>query len=147
MLSRVSDCLPLLQVIAETPHVNTQSVGSIALLERALRRRYEGSEADSGFVAGVLYVGTVHSVKGAEADTVFVAEPGTLMMAKNLAKGGDAAQDEKNVYHVAVSRARENLFYMANVYYKHGLAGVRQLFAGELPVDADEDELSDVEED
>lgn len=50
-----------------------------------------------------LYVGTIHSVKGLEYDNVFVMNVGSYNFKLN-------SEDEKNLFYVAITRAKERLF-------------------------------------
>lgn len=50
-----------------------------------------------------LYVGTIHSVKGLEYDTVYVMNVGSYNFKLDC-------EDEKNLFYVAITRAKEHLF-------------------------------------
>ena len=50
-----------------------------------------------------VYVGTIHSVKGLEYDNVFVMNVGSYNFKLN-------SEDEKNLFYVAVTRAKNRLF-------------------------------------
>ena len=50
-----------------------------------------------------LYVGTIHSVKGLEYDNVFVMNVGSYNFRLNC-------EDEKNLFYVAITRAKNKLF-------------------------------------
>ena len=60
-------------------------------------------ESIESFQESSLYVGTIHSVKGLEYDTVFVlgADQGVWTL---------DCEDNLNLYYVAITRAKEHLF-------------------------------------
>ena len=58
---------------------------------------------------GIVQLATGHASKGSERDTVYILEPSSMMLESNLRQGGLAAEDEKHVKHVMVSRARRRL--------------------------------------
>lgn len=67
------------------------------LLSRIVENIEEKSDQDSS-----VYVGTIHSVKGLEYDTVYVIGVDGYKFRLNT-------EDNKNVYYVAITRARDNL--------------------------------------
>ena len=57
----------------------------------------------SASTSSELYVGTIHSVKGLEYDNVFVMNVGSYNFKLNT-------EDEKNLFYVAITRAKNKLF-------------------------------------
>ena len=57
-----------------------------------------------------IVLGTVHSFKGMEADTVIVVDP--YMFPHPLAEGEKELWQENNCYYVAVTRAKQNLYFI-----------------------------------
>jgi superfamily I DNA/RNA helicase len=57
-----------------------------------------------------LIVGTIHSVKGAEADNVFLFPDISRAGAKEWDRGGDDRDAQRRVFYVGMSRARKNLY-------------------------------------
>jgi hypothetical protein len=53
---------------------------------------------------------TIHRVKGAEADRVFILRPDLLP--HPLARGRNELIQEENLHYVAITRAREQLWYI-----------------------------------
>ena len=60
-------------------------------------------DAISDVKSSELYVGTIHSVKGLEYDNVFVMNVGSYNFRLN-------SEDEKNLFYVAITRAKDRLF-------------------------------------
>jgi superfamily I DNA/RNA helicase len=60
-------------------------------------------EAISEVKTSELYTGTIHSVKGLEYDNVFVMNVGSYNFKLSN-------EDEKNLFYVAVTRAKNRLF-------------------------------------
>ena len=84
-----------------------------------------GDERAEGGAAAAVNLMTVHSAKGLEFDSVFVAglEEGVFPHARSLESGAPSAlEEERRLMYVAMTRARRELFLC--------LADERQLFGG-----------------
>jgi superfamily I DNA/RNA helicase len=87
----------------------------------------KGSEVLRKYVMEVIYrhgvgalrkrplveVGTVHALKGREADTVVVSPDISLMAYQNARASEEVAEEMRRVYYVAISRARDSLLLAA----------------------------------
>lgn len=56
---------------------------------------------------------SIHRAKGREADTVFIAEPNRIP--HPMAKTKEAQEQEKNLYYVAVTRAKSKLVFLSPI--------------------------------
>jgi superfamily I DNA/RNA helicase len=74
---------------------------------------------------------TGHQSKGLEWNTVAILEPSSMMLTKIVDRGGAAAEDEANLKHVMVSRARDRLVYLQDCFYDKKSPGVSALFIAE----------------
>lgn len=75
-----------------------------------------------------LVVGTIHSVKGAEASTVILAPDLSLFRQQDLEDGGDLADNVVRLFYVGMTRARHELLVTApcgrRSIHPHDLLGV-----------------------
>jgi len=103
----------------------TPKVQLMALLEKA----YQGSVScdANAYVRGMPILGTGHSSKGFEFNTVVLAEPGLSMIKAIIDKGGEPAEDEKHLKYVLVSRARDRLVYLEDVFVEGGNRAIAEL--------------------
>lgn len=60
---------------------------------------------------GCITFSTIHKAKGLEANRVFILEPGNIPI--KYAETPEALQQEYNLAYVAITRAKEELFYVA----------------------------------
>ena len=97
----------------------------LALLDKA----YNGSERidANANVRGMPILGTGHSSKGFEFNTVVLAEPGLATIKAIVDKGGEPAEDEKHLKYVLVSRARDRLVYLQDVFVEGGNRAIAAL--------------------
>jgi hypothetical protein len=70
---------------------------------------FDNGNARGGF--DTVTLATAHAAKGLEWGAVYIVEPSNMMLARILAEGGIAAEDETHIKHVMVSRARNRLIY------------------------------------
>lgn len=65
-------------------------------------------------------VGTLHSAKGLETDTVFIFNNHTTATEKHLSENGQMAIDaEKRLYYVGITRAMESCILIDNFFYRY----------------------------
>lgn len=110
----IKDIITLREISENSEFTNTK----LAAIEKAFHLKninktdiqYSGKkfllylrDAISDVKSSELYVGTIHSVKGLEYDNVFVMNVGSYNFRLN-------SEDEKNLFYVAVTRAKDRLF-------------------------------------
>lgn len=110
----IKDIITLREISENSEFTNTK----LAAIEKAFHikninktdMQYSGKkfllylrDAISDVKSSELYVGTIHSVKGLEYDNVFVMNVGSYNFRLNN-------EDEKNLFYVAITRAKDRLF-------------------------------------
>jgi len=68
-----------------------------------------------------LFIGTIHSSKGREADTVILLDDITARVKDALESSGTAVEDERRIFYVGMTRARENLVIVHSFFPSQGL--------------------------
>lgn len=63
-----------------------------------------------------LRIGTIHSSKGLQADTVYLINNITNRIKRSMNQGQDKYEDEARVWYVGMSRAKERLFIMDDYF-------------------------------
>ena len=94
-----------------------------------LETAYAGSTktCENSTVRGMPILGNGHASKGHEFTTVILAEPGSAMIQSIIEQGGEEAEDEKHLKHVLVSRGRDRLVFLEDVFQEHGPRGIVNL--------------------
>lgn len=97
----------LLEKIKEYGDLTNYDKLAIVLNELALREEAEDAMAQDDYVSLM----TMHSAKGLEFDTVFVAciEQGLFPSSQSLMERGDV-EEERRLFYVAITRAKKRLF-------------------------------------
>mmetsp|Transcript_4634 Transcript_4634/g.13642 ORF Transcript_4634/g.13642 Transcript_4634/m.13642 type:complete len:92 (+) Transcript_4634:2007-2282(+) len=74
-------------------------------------------------------LGNAHNAKSKQADTVLIAEE-SYMMLTHILEGDDEfqASDEKNMPYILVSRARDRVVYLLDMFHQFGAQGIEALF-------------------
>ena len=87
-----------------------------------LETAYAGSStaSENSKVRGMPILGNGHASKGHEFNTVILAEPGSAMIQAIIERGGEEAEDETHLKHVLVSRSRDRLVFLDDVFKEHG---------------------------
>ncbi len=106
------------------------------LNELALVSDLDSYESDSDSVVLM----TVHSAKGLEFPTVFIAgfEEGMFPSSQSLSEGDRGLEEERRLAYVAVTRAKKELYLLTtSMRMLYGRTETRQIsrFAGEIPND------------
>ena len=98
-------------------------------LSSLIEKAYIGSANadDNAGVRGMPILGSGHSSKGHEFKTVILAEPGLSMIQGIIDRGGEEADDEKHLKYVLVSRARDRLVFLQDVFGTSGCRGIAEL--------------------
>jgi superfamily I DNA/RNA helicase len=95
---------PRLRAALQTPEWTTLAkAGAVQLREMSARH------GDDLVTTPRVRIGTIHSVKGAEADNVGVVYAPSAMSARVQARSKEAADEERRVEYVAVTRSRNRL--------------------------------------
>ena len=94
-----------------------------------LEKAYVGSANadDNAAVRGMPILASGHSSKGHEFKSVILAEPGLSMIQAIIDRGGEEADDEKHLKYVLVSRARDRLVFLQDVFATSGSRGIAEL--------------------
>jgi hypothetical protein len=105
---------------------------SLSVLEAHIAETFPPMGLGAGVKQGVVYVAVGHAVKGWEFDTVYILEPANVLLDKVIARGGEWERDERNLYHVMITRGRDWLILLQNVFDEHGMAGFARLLKGNI---------------
>jgi hypothetical protein len=117
-----------------TPQLGLQNNIDVAastgrdVLTAHIYNTFDNGNARGGFATVTL--ATAHAAKGLEWGTVYIVEPSNMMLSRILAEGGIAAEDETHIKHVMISRARNRLIYLQDVFFntKQQASGTGALF-------------------
>jgi DNA helicase II / ATP-dependent DNA helicase PcrA len=107
----VDDLGALILVAAEFPDPS----GFEPWLRQALRQAHAGSDRDRDEVRSTegVVLSTVHRVKGLEWPHVVIWDASDGMMPHRLSRSGAQLEEERRVFHVALTRARETVTVLA----------------------------------
>ena len=98
-------------------------------LGQLLNKAYKGSASAAGNASlrGMPIIANGHAAKGHEFDSVIIAEPSLMTIQKIIDGGGEQAEDELHLKYVLVSRAKDRLVYLQDVFKEHGARGIADL--------------------
>lgn len=88
-------------------HAAKGKAEAIKFIASAMRR---STKPIDPMAAPKLIIGTIHSVKGAEADNVFLFPDISRAGAMEWDRGGDDRDAQRRVFYVGMTRARKNLY-------------------------------------
>ena len=113
---------------------DTLDFGLFAYLARVALVTRDDPEDDDGKISLL----TIHSAKGLEFDVVFIpgCEEGILPHARSLEDGGGDLEEERRLFYVALTRAKQRLFLSRCLRRKHRMQAVDTApspFLEELP--------------
>ena len=111
------------------PELYSGTASAKRRLTQLLDKAYKGSTsgADNATIRGMPIISNGHAAKGHEFDTVIIAEPSLMTIAKILDKGGEEAEDELHLKYVLLSRAKNRLVYLEDKFKAHGAQGIADL--------------------